>query len=736
MNKKICKYSVFILLFYIFFPSLTQAAEKGLIIADQFVGDYENETFVAKGNVTVTYKDYVITGEEIFIDLTTDLLSSQQVVEVKDQERTVKGKNFHLYLREEQGGIEDFFYVEQSEDTGEPLIFKGKTAEIDGEELRCHESSFTGCNLENPHYHLTAERMEYYPGDRLEFYWVSYWEGKIRLLVLPKIVFPLREEENDFDESTFGYNYTDGFFLKMVYRYALSNNHQGKLLFDLIQAKGVGEGIKHNFQVGTGKKLEVSLYHLDNRLTTHHDYQVITNWNQEIGALNYSVGGNYNDLGYPEYRFKGNIYYKSKDWPTSGRIELGRRGLIPEFYIYPCNLNLSWRPNRRSQLNYKTSYYYRQDLSTLIIKDQRYQNDLNFRQTWDLFSLKNFQLQVKVKQEYRYSDRYQIPYYHELPAVGLQTPDLNLGFPGYYRTNLDFLRLVEIRGDQEKEGYRTELLIQRRPLGRRLWQVGGFTLDLANTYRFQHYQIDEGVFERKAMMIGLTGTEKFTPRFTWTNTVSWVETEGAAPVLEFPRLVQNSYQFLPGGNIASRLQYNSKILTSNLSSGYNLSGVENPWHPLQFTAALNINSDNTLRFNASYNPNLQQYNYLYLIAKCKYQSSKGNNFYLDLYYDFLTRRWTRLETEAQLKQNLTKNLQADLDIKYSFFGDGLEKTRLGLNYNWHCRELFFGYDLMRKEYLFQFSYKVFKEAGFGYGTGQQGFIWTGADVWGNQGGTW
>ncbi len=731
-TKRLCLY---LFLVYTGFASSVCAAEKGMIIADQFIGDYEQEQLIARGKVTVTYKDYVITGDEIYLDFKENLLTADDLVQITDPERTITGRNFVFYFEDEQGELENYYLVEEVE-TGEQIILKGKKAEFNGDELRCKDSSFTGCNRETPHYHLTADRMEYYPDDRVEFYKASYWEGKVKILTLPKIVFSIKEQENDFDESTFGYNNDDGFFLKMVYRYALNDRHQGKLLFDLIQAKGVGEGIKHFFPVGTDKNFALSFYHLDNLRTNHQDCQFLTDWKQETGPLSYTLGANLNDLGYPEYRFKGNLNCKDQKWPTTFRFEAGQQGKNPELYLYPCQLNMSWRPTSRNRLDYKTSIYYREDLSSSLVINKKYQHNLEYLQYWDLFSLKNFQILFKIKQEFNYSERYQTPYYHELPSLSLKTPDINLGFPGYYQGNLDYLRLIEVRGEQEKEGYRTELLIQRRPLGKKLWQAGGFALDLAHTHRLQYYQVDAGTFRREAISFGLTGTEKFTPRLTWTNTLSWVEAEGTAPTVEFPRLVTNSYLFSTGGHMTSRLGYNSKILTANLAGGYNLSRKDNPWYPVQFVTALNIDQNNSLRFNASYNPNIQQYTHLYLTAKGRYQSEKDNHLYLDLYYDFLQKKWLTLELEAKLKQDLTKNVRADINVRYSFFGDGLEKARLGLNYNWHCRDLFFGYDLNRKEYILQFSYKVFKEAGFGYGSGEQGFIWTGADTWGNQSEIW
>lgn len=735
MKRKTWRFGTYLLLAGALFTSAVSAAEKGTILADEFFGNYEEEQFIARGNVVVTYGDYIITGNELLIDYQKNTLTTEEFVELKDQDRTITGRNLVFYFEDERGELRDFLIEEEAE-TGEPLIIKGEKAELNGEQLTAENSIFTGCNLEEPHYHLTAERMEYYPEDRIEFYKIAYWEGKYKLMTLPKTIFSIKEQENDFNESTFGYNYSDGLFLKMVYRYALHGDHQGKLLVDLIQAKGVGEGIKHNFPVGADKDLSLSLYHLDNRQTLHHDLQMIADWQQKTGPFSYELGANYNDLGYPEQRVKGNFQFQDSKLPTSFRFETGKQGQTPQFYLYPCQLNLSWRPNTRSRLDYRGSVYYRTNLVSDEILTKKYQNDLDFQHTWDMFSLKNFRLQVGIAQNYVYSDRYLTPYYHELPSVSLRTPDLNLGFVGYYQGRLDYLRLVEVRGEAQKVGNRTELIWQRRPLGRKLWQTGGFTLDLAQTSRAQYYWVEEESFQRGAHSFGLTATEKFTPHLSWSNTLSWVKAEGNAPTTEFPRLVTNTYLYTSGGHYSTNLNFNSKYLTTSLSGGYNLSQKDNPWYPVQLTAALSLNSNNYLRFNSSYNPNTKEYTRLYITARSRYQPNEDNSFHLDLNYNFLQKEWVTLEVEANLKPQLTKDLRAEADLRYSFFGDGWEKAELGLTYNWHCRDLFFGYDLIRREYVLQFSFKVFKEAGFGYGSGEQGFMWTGADTWGSQNESW
>ncbi|NLM37507.1 MAG: hypothetical protein GX202_05205, partial [Firmicutes bacterium] len=558
----------------------------------------------------------------------------------------------------------------------------------------------------------------------------SYWEGKFKFPAVPKMVLSLQEGKDDFDDSVFGYNAADGFFLKMVYRYTLTGAHQGKVLFDLMQWKGVGQGIKHWFPVRAGREFAVSFYHLADMYDAQDDYQLQATWHEQKGNLTYDLGGKYYDLGYPEYGLRGNFNYRSDQWLASFQGETGQSGLSPQFYLYPCRLDVSWRPGPRTRLTYRNNIYYREDLTTAEVITKKYQNDLEFWQTWDLFSLEGFEFTARLKQNYDYSDRYARQFYHDLPALSFQTPAIDLGSPGYYQGNVDFLRLVEIKGEDEKVGTRTDLQLARRPLGRSLWQQGGFTLDLANNNRYQLYQVAGETFRRSAVSIGLTGTQRFTPSLTWTNTLSWVEAQGEAPTAEFPRLVTSSHLFMPGGHLSSSWRYNTRVVSASLTGGYNFGRVDQPWYPVQGMLTITPMPNSSIRLNATYNPNIREYTDLYLTARGQHTSEEGNRFYLEADYDLLERRWDALEVEAKLKNRLTATLQSDLSLRYSFFGDDFERARLGMTYDWHCREVFFGYDFLRKEYIVQLQYKIFKEAGFGYGSGEQGFMWTGADRWG------
>lgn len=710
-------------------------AEQGLLIADEILADYENDRLVARGNVVFTYQDYEVRGDEFFLDLKDDRLTVPGRVTIRREDETVEGQNLVFFFVDEIGTLEGFTLLNEAE-TGEPVIIKARQGEVHGEKVVGTGAVFTGCDLAEPHYHLTAEEMVYYPEDRVELYHAAYWEGKLKLPTIPKLVISLEEQTNDFDESTFGYNAEDGFFLKMVYRYTLRGDQQGKLLVDLLQAKGVGEGIKHQFPVGEDQELSVSLYHLDNLYEKRHDYQVQTSWQKKKGNLRYQLQGKYEKLGYPEYKLAGTVNHQSAKWPGSFVFETGQTGATPEFYLYPCRLNVAWQLAPRSRLTYRNNFYYRENRVTNQIITKKYQNDFEFAQEWDMLAWQNFALTVRVKQDYDYSARNQIPYYHELPAVTLRTPPINLGFPGYYQGNVEYLRLIEILGETEKEGIRTQYLLERRPLGPKLWTYGNFSLDLAHSNRYQVYRVAGAAFERSAVSLGLTGTQQFTPHLTWTTTASWVEARGEAPVTQFSRLVTNSHLFSSGGHLNSILRYNTELINGTLETGYNFNRLDSPWYPLAGTFLYTPFPKNSLRLQAVYNLNAGEYTDLELTIRGSYNTEKGNSYFLEADYDFLTGRWETLELAANLQVAVTARLRSDVKLRYSLFGDGLEQARLGLNYDWHCRELFFGYDFNRREYLVQCQYKIFKEAGFGYGSGGQGFIWTGADQWGAENGNW
>jgi lipopolysaccharide assembly outer membrane protein LptD (OstA) len=155
-----------------------------------------------------------------------------------------------------------------------------------------------------------------------------------------------------------------------------------------------------------------------------------------------------------------------------------------------------------------------------------------------------------------------------------------------------------------------------------------------------------------------------------------------------------------------------------------MGGISNPWHLVYANANWELNEYNRLVFNTSYNPNTSQFGLVNLTFR--YQPDTERNIKLDVVYDPVSDVWSTLDLEARFRQKITRNLAANFDLLYSFFGDGVERARIGLGYDWHCRQIYFGYNVIDREYYLQIWYKAFSEAGFAFGSGQAGFAWPGS----------
>ncbi|HHU50309.1 MAG TPA: LPS-assembly protein LptD [Firmicutes bacterium] len=707
----------------------TQDGQKAVLTAEEITYDYDGEVIVARGNAELKYQDTVIRCSELKILVKKDQIETSGLTELEQDAEVIFGENLSYNLRQEQGSFLDC-HAEWVSETGEPMLMSGEQMEIEGETLKFQSAYFTSCDLENPHYHLTAKQVEYYPGDRIVFYRITYYEGKYPVFYWPKLTYSLKERANNFNETVLGYNETDGWFLKVVYRYYLNSGGDGRLLLDLYQRRGVGEGILHNFQLEEDKELSVSLYHFADQLYFSDDYQLGFDWKHRINSIyDYSLAYEYwlrtspYDWWDEEYSLYGQLHGRDRIWPFTLTLDTGvdSNYYDPIFYAEP-KLNLEWRPTSQTRLAYSGLYDYQSPVYADSYQriTEKYRYALNFYHNWAVYGGDPFKFRVEITESRDLSSEPN-PYWRDwnrYPYLSMETPRFNMDFLGDYQVNLDYLRLREV--PTMVEGERSEFVLNRQP--QPLLEVGNFSLNLIGSLRKQNYWVDQGEYMRRALTFGLEGVQKITPRLTWRNQLTWTEADGAAPT-RFYQLVNNSSYYMPYGNFRSGLSYRSAYLQANLAGGYNLSGQKNPWHLMTTSVVWNVNENNRVDFNTSYNPNDREFGLVTLVAR--YNPDEYNHLRLDLIYNPREEVWSTLDLDAKLKVRLFEALSANVDVLYSFFGDGFERSRFGLIYDWHCRELYVGYDTIREEYSLQFQYKVFPNAGFGFGNSDQGFSYGG-----------
>lgn len=741
MRKK--KIYIFLLAIYIFINFNIYANDKKAILkAEEVIYGYKKEIISAKGDAVLKYDDVKIRCQELRVDVQKNIVETFGFTELTRGDDIITGINLRYDLDQEKGEFFNIYFEDVSEN-GEPMFFTGETMKVSEEIYKYDKSYFTSCDREHPHYYFTAKQVEYYPGNRIVFYQIIYYENKYPIFYLPKLVVSLEDKKNNFSESSFGFNKNDGWFLKAVYRYYLESGGDGRLLLDLYEKRGVGGGVLHNFELDPTKNLSLSYYYFSNKITLGEDYQIMAAWEHDVNSsLFYSLNYEYwlNILNYggrygfweEDHYFLSRVIGRNSVYPFTLNLEMGIDGLSsdvydPLFWAKP-DLNLQWNLTDYTRLSYVGFLDYKKSLY-----DNFYSTDWVEQKYRYMFSLDQ---DIKVNDDYY---RFRAEVYKSMssspnaywqdwnrwPYLFLESPYYNLGTLGNYQIKIDYLFLQEV--PSYKKGERFEYIFNRQnqPIFELL---GNFTLNLVGSWRQQEYIVDEKKFKREAFTYGIEGIEKFTPEIAWVNSLTWTKANGKTPKDSnfynydpfLYQLVNNDSYYMPYANIRSGLSYNKNSFRINLDGGYNINIKKDPWHLVSLSANWYEDQFNQMLFNTTYNPNTREYKNITL--SYKYEPDALNHLNLDMVYSPVMGKWSTCDVDIKLTQKLSHKIQADINLLYSFFGDGLEESRFGIIYDWHCREVYVGYDTIRQEYTFQFQYKVFPNAGFGFGNSDQGFI--------------
>ncbi len=99
---------------------------------------------------------------------------------------------------------------------------KGQNLQVASNKMVVHQGWITGCPAIKPDYHVTADKIEIWPGDKLIAYNASFYIKGRRIYTLPKYSKSL----NDNDKGEFprlGYSSDDGLMIAQYLEYPLSN---------------------------------------------------------------------------------------------------------------------------------------------------------------------------------------------------------------------------------------------------------------------------------------------------------------------------------------------------------------------------------------------------------------------------------------------------------------------------------------------------------------------------------
>ena len=159
------------------FAMISAASDPAVINGDQVSYDYEHKIIRASGNVKITYKEIVIEADRAYINHEENILLATGHVKVTKKDDVFRGERFLYYLKERQGWLTPLDTSITDPEIKGAVLLTARDAYLKNEEdIWLKEASFTSCDREKPHFHITAKAIEYFPEERIVFHQVWYWD--------------------------------------------------------------------------------------------------------------------------------------------------------------------------------------------------------------------------------------------------------------------------------------------------------------------------------------------------------------------------------------------------------------------------------------------------------------------------------------------------------------------------------------------------------------------------------
>lgn len=193
------------------------------------------QMIVAEGNVKIEYGGSTLTCDKITVYTKTNDVMAEGNVKLKDEKGVIEGNSAFYNFDKKSGRILQANIKTDPYFTRSPEVEKTSTTFI------LYNGDITTCNLDVPHYHLHARKIEIIPNDKIRAKSVKFIVGNTPLLYLPFFTQSIKDQREGFSFSP-GQSKEWGSYLLTRYTYYLTDDLRGTMHFDWRGLKGFGGG--------------------------------------------------------------------------------------------------------------------------------------------------------------------------------------------------------------------------------------------------------------------------------------------------------------------------------------------------------------------------------------------------------------------------------------------------------------------------------------------------------------
>ncbi len=278
------------------------------------------------------------------------------------------------------------------------------------EKLVAHNSTATKCPAIVPDYHMSADRIEIWPDDKMVAYNAKFWIGKTVIYSMPKYQTSLKKNEGQSAFPRIGYNSGDGLYISQHLEYPIANRLTAFADLDYYS--------KHGFEPAYGfiskqKGYSLKLYqsseeNSDDEWIKKEPELLLTLDPIKVGKVTGSFTastGKWKEGDVSGWRQDYNLYFKRDPIRLSKVVTLNvGTGFEKVHYGYDDSSNNIWRLNAgitakpNDRLETWAAYAYNKQSGTSVYDYDRIDND---RELYTGFMYKVDKMNsVGVKMEY------------------------------------------------------------------------------------------------------------------------------------------------------------------------------------------------------------------------------------------------------------------------------------------------------------------------------------------------
>lgn len=231
--------SIFFILSSFVFGGISAAAEEHYELTGENINyDYQAGLIIVEGEARFARGEIKVISDSLeFNFVSGDILARGEPVKLVTPDEVIEGKSLKYNYYDREGELAG------ARSQINEVNVEGDTIKIVRDQeykLKTEEAMLTPCIVPDPHYRLEAERILFYPEDRLVAEQVSLWWGDTSLITLPAYVVQLEEDDETGEFRPIvppsliyelGYDWRDGLIFEARYPYEIEGLTEGQFYF-------------------------------------------------------------------------------------------------------------------------------------------------------------------------------------------------------------------------------------------------------------------------------------------------------------------------------------------------------------------------------------------------------------------------------------------------------------------------------------------------------------------------